>query len=186
MSVTLRHPWASTRLRAAASISGLRSTPTIDPCGPTLSLDERKVDPSPARDVDHRLARPQIEPLDGKAPEPIGTPSAPVVGARLPSVLLERKGGVGTGHWCSIPRDVAKATWEMIAREREPFGDLLKEVDVPLLLAKHEGCLGMGEEGFEDAVAVFPHARTVSVPEAPVVSTPRPACSSLERGPCQS
>jgi hypothetical protein len=58
----------------------------------------------------------------------------------------------------------------MNLRDPEPFEQLIREVDVPLFLAKHEGCLGSTEEGFEDAVAAFPTARTISVPEAPSVS----------------
>jgi hypothetical protein len=37
---------------------------------------------------------------------------------------------------------------------------------MPLLLAKHEGCLGSTDEGFEDIVAAFPEAETVICPEA--------------------
>ena len=37
--------------------------------------------------------------------------------------------------------------------------------DVPLLLAKHEGCLGRADEGFEDIAATFPRAETAICPE---------------------
>jgi hypothetical protein len=47
----------------------------------------------------------------------------------------------------------------------EPIGDDLAALDVPLLLAKHEGCLGRTDEGFEDIVASFPEARTAICPE---------------------
>jgi hypothetical protein len=70
-----------------------------------------------------------------------------------------------------VPQEIGKAAWEMVAQEGEQFEQVLRELDVPLLFAKHEGCLGETEEGFEDAVAAFPQARTVSVPEAPSVSS---------------
>jgi hypothetical protein len=50
------------------------------------------------------------------------------------------------------------------------IGAVLRDVDCPLLLAKHEGCLGFTAEGYEDAVAAFPDARTISTPEACAVS----------------
>ena len=58
----------------------------------------------------------------------------------------------------------------MVAHEHEQFEETLRQLDVPLLFAKHDGCLGNTDEGFEDAVAAFPEARTVSCPEAPSVS----------------
>jgi hypothetical protein len=58
----------------------------------------------------------------------------------------------------------------MNLRDSESFEHLIREVDAPLLLAKHEGCIGSTEEGFEDAVAAFPQARVVSAPDAPSVS----------------
>jgi hypothetical protein len=82
------------------------------------------------------------------------------IGEELAARMLER-----------VPIDVGRAVWEMNLRDPEPFEHLIREVGVPLLFAKHEGCLGSTEEGFEDAVAAFPHARTVSAPEAPSVSS---------------
>jgi hypothetical protein len=70
-----------------------------------------------------------------------------------------------------VPQEIGQAAWEMVAQTGERFEQVLRELDVPLLLAKHDGCLGETEEGFEDAVAAFPQARTVSVPEAPSVSS---------------
>jgi hypothetical protein len=70
-----------------------------------------------------------------------------------------------------IPSDIAKAAWEFIVHQPERFDETLRELDVPLLFAKHDGCLGATEEGFRDAVAAFPQARTTSVPEAPCVSS---------------
>jgi hypothetical protein len=53
-----------------------------------------------------------------------------------------------------------------LMNDPEPIGDELKALDLPLLLAKHEGCLGSSDEGFEDIVAAFPDAMTVICGEA--------------------
>jgi hypothetical protein len=81
------------------------------------------------------------------------------IGDELAARMLER-----------VPIEVGRAVWQMSLRDPEPFGHLIREVDVPLLLAKHEGCLVSTEEGFEEAVAAFPHARKTSSPQAPSVS----------------
>jgi hypothetical protein len=62
--------------------------------------------------------------------------------------------------------ELVAATIEAIGQDPEPIGEELAELDLPLLLAKHEGCLGRTDEGFEDIVAAFPEARTVICPEA--------------------
>ena len=59
--------------------------------------------------------------------------------------------------------DVAARTWEAHVGRPEPIGELLGRLDTPLLLAKHEGCLAFTPEGYEDAVAAFPAAYTVSL-----------------------
>jgi hypothetical protein len=82
------------------------------------------------------------------------------VGDELAERMLER-----------VPIDIGIAMWRMNLLDEEPFEDLIRDVDVPLLLAKHEGCLGNTDEGFEDAVAAFPNARTVVAPQAPSVSS---------------
>ena len=69
-----------------------------------------------------------------------------------------------------VPIDVARPVFEMNLRDADPFEQLIREVDAPLLLAKHDGCLSSTDEGFQDAVAAFPDARTVSCPQAPSVS----------------
>jgi hypothetical protein len=69
-----------------------------------------------------------------------------------------------------IPMDIAQAAFETILSDESGIQDALRELDAPLLFAKHENCLSATEEGFADAAAAFPHARTVSVPEAPTVS----------------
>src|SRR5215207_5026489 len=54
---------------------------------------------------------------------------------------------------------------EALGQEPEPIGDDLAALGVPLLMAKHEGCLGRTDEGFEDITAAFPDADTVVCPE---------------------
>ena len=61
--------------------------------------------------------------------------------------------------------ELVTATLEALREEPEPIGDELKEIDAPLLFAKHEGCLGSTDEGFEDIVKAFPEAETVICPE---------------------
>jgi hypothetical protein len=81
------------------------------------------------------------------------------IGDELAKQMMER-----------IPMDIARAAFDTIISEPEPIEDPLRALDSPLLLAKHERCLSATEEGFADAVAAFPEARTVSVTEAPTVS----------------
>ena len=69
-----------------------------------------------------------------------------------------------------VPEAIVRAGWDMTGEQGARFEPVLRELGVPLLLAKHEGCLADTEEGFEDAVAAFPAARTVSVAEAPSAS----------------
>jgi hypothetical protein len=83
------------------------------------------------------------------------------------------------------PLEIGRAVWRMNLFDSEPFEPILRELDVPLLLAKHEGCLGATDEGFQEAVAAFPDARVVRVPEAPCVSSEfagalRDFCFALE------
>ncbi len=61
--------------------------------------------------------------------------------------------------------ELVAAVLEALGTEPEPIGDTLAALGAPLLLAKHEGCLGRTDEGFEDIVAAFPDARTVICPE---------------------
>jgi pimeloyl-ACP methyl ester carboxylesterase len=64
------------------------------------------------------------------------------------------------------PTDITSAVWEMHVGRSEPIGELLEQVDKPLLLAKHEGCLVFTPEGYEDLIAAFPDAEAVSVSKA--------------------
>jgi pimeloyl-ACP methyl ester carboxylesterase len=69
-----------------------------------------------------------------------------------------------------FPHDLIITGWEMITADDEQIGELLSQLDCPLLFAKHEGCLMSREEGFDDAAAAFPQARTISVETAPLSS----------------
>jgi hypothetical protein len=82
------------------------------------------------------------------------------IGDELAARMLER-----------VPVEVGRTVWAMNLYDSESIEPVLREVNVPLLFAKHAGCLGHTEEGFNDAVAAFPEARTVSVDEAPCVSS---------------
>jgi hypothetical protein len=81
------------------------------------------------------------------------------IGDELAERMLER-----------VPIEIGRAVWSMNLYDTEPFEPTLRELGVPLLFGKHEGCLGATEEGFAEAVAAFPEARTVSAPQAPCVS----------------
>ena len=69
-----------------------------------------------------------------------------------------------------IPHDLLLSGWEMITADDVEIGELLDQLNCPLLFAKHVGCLGSTDEGFEDAAAAFPEAKTVAVEDAPLSS----------------
>jgi hypothetical protein len=81
------------------------------------------------------------------------------IGDELAQRMLER-----------VPIEIGRAVWEMGVYDTESFEQVIQAIDVPLLFAKHEGCLVSTDEGFRDAVAAFPDARALAVPEAPAVS----------------
>jgi pimeloyl-ACP methyl ester carboxylesterase len=62
--------------------------------------------------------------------------------------------------------EIAARVWEALMGRRESVADLLRQLDVPLLFGKHDGCLVFTPEGFEDLVAAFPHAQTAEVDRA--------------------
>jgi hypothetical protein len=82
------------------------------------------------------------------------------IGDELAERMLER-----------VPIELGREVWSRNHLDSEPFEDLIREAGVPLLFAKHEGCLASTDEGFEDAVAAFPDARAIVVPQAPAVSS---------------
>jgi pimeloyl-ACP methyl ester carboxylesterase len=64
------------------------------------------------------------------------------------------------------PMEIASRVWESNVDQAEPIGELLEQLDVPLLLSKHDGCLVFTAEGYEDAIRAFPDARRTSVSQA--------------------
>jgi hypothetical protein len=46
----------------------------------------------------------------------------------------------------------------------------LEAIDAPLLLVRHEGCILFTDDGFADAAAAFPDARTATLGEKPSAS----------------
>src|SRR3954470_21255203 len=64
------------------------------------------------------------------------------------------------------PMEIASKVWEMNIDRVEPIGEMLGKLEVPILLAKHEGCLVFTDEGYEDAVRALPEARRTSVARA--------------------
>ena len=64
----------------------------------------------------------------------------------------------------SVADDLVPAWDETKSSASFDLEQLLRPLDVPLLFGKHEGCLLCTDEGFADAVAAFPDARTVSLP----------------------
>jgi pimeloyl-ACP methyl ester carboxylesterase len=64
------------------------------------------------------------------------------------------------------PMEIASRVWEMNVLRPEPMGEMLAELDVPILLSRHEGCLVFTDEGYEDAVRALPDARRTSVSRA--------------------
>jgi pimeloyl-ACP methyl ester carboxylesterase len=61
------------------------------------------------------------------------------------------------------PMEIASKVWESNLERDEPIGEMLRQLDVPLLLSKHEGCLVFTAEGYEDAIRAFPEAHRTSV-----------------------
>jgi pimeloyl-ACP methyl ester carboxylesterase len=78
-------------------------------------------------------------------------------------------------------REFVQLIWDGLGRDEERIGDVLTEYGGPLLLAQHVGCLSFTEDGFQDAVAAFPHAHVVRVPESPTI---RPEFAAALRDFC--
>jgi hypothetical protein len=68
-----------------------------------------------------------------------------------------------------VPKEDMAEGWKLLTAD-EPFEEELRGLDHPLLLAKHEGCLMMTDEGFEDAVAALPGAEVIVTEKAPCTS----------------
>jgi pimeloyl-ACP methyl ester carboxylesterase len=64
------------------------------------------------------------------------------------------------------PMEIASKVWESNIDRAEQMGALLRQLDMPMLLAKHEGCLVFTAEGYEDAIRALPEAHRTSVSRA--------------------
>jgi pimeloyl-ACP methyl ester carboxylesterase len=73
-----------------------------------------------------------------------------------------------------VTPDAARAFFAAIlsqeALEEPSLEERLRGLDAPLLFVQHAGCLLFTSEGFEDAVAALPAARTAATPVKPSVS----------------
>jgi len=83
-----------------------------------------------------------------------------------------------------VPREVAAEFGRLMRagdRSMRETLDQLAAGGVPMLFARHDGCLMFTPEGYADAVAAFPAARTFSTPEKPSAS---PAFAEALRSFC--
>jgi hypothetical protein len=83
-----------------------------------------------------------------------------------------------------VPIELALPFYQARTKDAEGMGERFADLDVPMLIAQHKGCLMFTDEGFADAVAEFPQARTASFVEKPSTSpefalTLREFCGSL-------
>jgi hypothetical protein len=69
-----------------------------------------------------------------------------------------------------VPLELGIPFFDTAAVDGEGLGARLAKPDLPMLLAKHKGCLMFTDEGFEDAVAAFPHATVVQCIDKPSTS----------------
>jgi hypothetical protein len=69
-----------------------------------------------------------------------------------------------------VPLELGIPFFDTAAVDEEGLAERLADVDVPVLLAQHKGCLMFTDEGFEDAVAAFPHATVVRCIDKPSTS----------------
>ncbi len=69
-----------------------------------------------------------------------------------------------------VPVDLLGRFWESRPEEGQSIGHVLGHLDVPLFLAKHDGCLLFTPEGYDAAKAAFPAARSMSFPDKPSAS----------------
>lgn len=69
-----------------------------------------------------------------------------------------------------VPVELMLPFWESRPHEGSHIGERLLGLDIPLLLAQHKGCLLFTEEGFRDAAAALPQARSVSLEDKPSTS----------------
>jgi len=107
----------------------------------------------------------------------------------------QQRGGYGEelvqDYLRRVPVDLLGRFWETRPDEGESIGRVLGDLDAPLFLAKHEGCLLFTPEGYEAARTALPAARSMSFPEKPSVSPQfaealRTFCLDLHPAPAES
>jgi hypothetical protein len=69
-----------------------------------------------------------------------------------------------------VPLELGVPAFDTAAADEEGLAERLADVDVPVLLAQHKGCLMFTDEGFEHAAAAFPDATVVRCTEKPSTS----------------
>jgi hypothetical protein len=69
-----------------------------------------------------------------------------------------------------VPLELGIPFYDTVNSDAEGMADRLTAADVPMLIAQHKGCLMFTDEGFEDAVKAFPHARVLRCNEKPSTS----------------
>lgn len=70
-----------------------------------------------------------------------------------------------------VPLGLDLPFWERRSFEGERIGERMERLrGLPLLLARHKGCLLFTDEGFEDAAGAFPEAEAVTCAEKPGTS----------------
>jgi pimeloyl-ACP methyl ester carboxylesterase len=69
-----------------------------------------------------------------------------------------------------VPVEQMLAFWQSRPEQGEHIGEQLLGLDVPMLLARHKGCLLYTDEGFEDVERALPTAHSVSVVDKPSTS----------------
>jgi hypothetical protein len=69
-----------------------------------------------------------------------------------------------------VPAEHMVRFWEERPLAGAQIGEQLRGLDVPLLFARHRGCLLYTDEGFDDAAKALPDAHSVSVGDKPSTS----------------
>jgi pimeloyl-ACP methyl ester carboxylesterase len=94
------------------------------------------------------------------------------------------------GYLARVPPTIA-AQFGRVMQSSDPSMrhtlDQLAQRGVPMLFARHDGCLMFTPEGYADAIAAFPAAHSMSTPEKPSASPAfaqalRSFCGALARG----
>ena len=91
---------------------------------------------------------------------------------------------VADGYIARVPPTIAAQFGRMMQTSDPSMRqtlDQLAQRGVPMLFARHDGCLMFTPEGYADAVAAFPMAHSVSTPEKPSAS---PAFADALRSFC--